>query len=1050
MHILGNRRLFNYLSFMGGALILYAILLYNLMHLANIVVIERFISLQKLFTIGSIFIVFFTTIFFYLLKKKDIRWEQYIFYGTMFFGITGMLLIGYLTHGESIRSILINDKDDVLMDFFNSIQYGMKPYTAKVIYPPFINVLYGFLGRFVLIADNTLGLRVTQMGMLVFGTYIIAIYSALVCVFVKIKQGKFMEKIIFLCAIFLSLPFLFTFDRANSVVMVLFFLLVFMHFYQSKIYKLRLWAYVSLGIVAGIKISPVVFGALLLRKRCMKELLIVTSIVLLIFFLPFLLTDGNIFIMMHNIANTDNMKYVIEHESMLKNVGSGACVNLLSTFSFFGRLLNFNAINFAEVLNLVICFVGIMEVLFIKQWEKWKYTGLLCGILVLFPGFSAVYNLIYMTIPLLYFMDSHPKLNKLNVFYLCMFLGMFVPGINLKIGLFNLFMMDRHPLTLMTAIESLSVLAFMLVLVAEGVWTLYQERFISKMLRVKVGALACIVLCLCGVYAWRSSVKPIETFYPANMHAVNAQKGFVLIHGQYAGMQNEAEILLKSGKILYDGLSINFGDQENVGDKKEQVDIYINDQLVKTHILDTAMGNDYVYIPADYFQQNITDDTLRVKLVRKNTENTSSILPVNYIGYAQPLEGMPAKYIGYATKQMHQTDDHAVWAGKHPRILLEEDAVQQGLLLRYSAPKELFLMNPGRDIHANLLINGVKIKEFTIEKDGPGVVILNPAELPENIISAEEDDKLVELGIDMDASFTYRQVQIDSDAREKTIRIDYLGKGPKLKQLLGARIGKEERLYINTNDLDDCGLEVIYQVPWQTTQGTGRKLQILLDGKPVIIKDLPDKGRDYKDIVSLSNELFAGKDGIVELKMQQIPFSGDQEMDMLPDNKLEVQYIGALNKTKEIMVKDVQSKKDENKLWNQDRELFFDKTEKAFYMGTRANFFLWREAWEMGDLCLKYRVDPYLFEGVNGKSNTVSVWVNDVKVKDIVMDTSGEKECTISQAELLPGLVGFNGGYLHIELISDHVYNLKKMRISKSDELSKDRSIGISYFAWKN
>ena len=28
------------------------------------------------------------------------------------------------------------------MDFFNSIQYGRKPYTTGVIYPPLINLIY--------------------------------------------------------------------------------------------------------------------------------------------------------------------------------------------------------------------------------------------------------------------------------------------------------------------------------------------------------------------------------------------------------------------------------------------------------------------------------------------------------------------------------------------------------------------------------------------------------------------------------------------------------------------------------------------------------------------------------------------------------------------------------------------------------------------------------------------------------------------------------------------------------------------------------------------
>ena len=35
---------------------------------------------------------------------------------------------------------------DSFMDFFNSIQYGRKPYTAGVIYPPLINLIYAIFG----------------------------------------------------------------------------------------------------------------------------------------------------------------------------------------------------------------------------------------------------------------------------------------------------------------------------------------------------------------------------------------------------------------------------------------------------------------------------------------------------------------------------------------------------------------------------------------------------------------------------------------------------------------------------------------------------------------------------------------------------------------------------------------------------------------------------------------------------------------------------------------------------------------------------------------
>ena len=101
-------------------------------------------------------------------------WYHYLFYGVMLFSIAGMLIVGFLTNGESIRSIMFFDRNDTLMDFFNSTQYGMHPYEELVIYPPLINVFYGIIGKVMgSIGTDPFTVRTSQVGMLVFGTYAI-------------------------------------------------------------------------------------------------------------------------------------------------------------------------------------------------------------------------------------------------------------------------------------------------------------------------------------------------------------------------------------------------------------------------------------------------------------------------------------------------------------------------------------------------------------------------------------------------------------------------------------------------------------------------------------------------------------------------------------------------------------------------------------------------------------------------------------------------------------------------------------------------------------
>ena len=103
------------------------------------------VSSPKLIVVSCSFTILYFLSFAVALKYNSIRWEKCMFYGIMMYALCMTVLVGYMTHGVSVRTVLSDDPHDVLMDFFNSVQYGMKPYENKVIYPPLINVLYGLL-----------------------------------------------------------------------------------------------------------------------------------------------------------------------------------------------------------------------------------------------------------------------------------------------------------------------------------------------------------------------------------------------------------------------------------------------------------------------------------------------------------------------------------------------------------------------------------------------------------------------------------------------------------------------------------------------------------------------------------------------------------------------------------------------------------------------------------------------------------------------------------------------------------------------------------------
>ena len=224
----GSKNMF--LAVNAFLILCYVMLIVSIIGTGGEVLIERYISIRMLLALGIGFIFMYTVSIYFVIKRTKARWEQYLFYIAMLTAISSVVILGYFTHGESIRSILLNDKNDAMMDFFNSITYGMKPYVNKVIYPPLINVIYGFLGRFSIeVFNGGFAIRTHQMGSLIYGLYVISMYSLCVYLISKIKLGTPREKIGFTVILLFSLPFLFTYDRGNSILLVLLALMTYLY-----------------------------------------------------------------------------------------------------------------------------------------------------------------------------------------------------------------------------------------------------------------------------------------------------------------------------------------------------------------------------------------------------------------------------------------------------------------------------------------------------------------------------------------------------------------------------------------------------------------------------------------------------------------------------------------------------------------------------------------------------------------------------------------------------------------------------------------------------
>lgn len=1047
--------------------------------------VSRFTTIPVLFVGGFTTLTTLFVVAVYVRFHIRAAWYHYLFYGVMLFSIAGMLIVGFLTNGESIRSIMFFDRNDTLMDFFNSTQYGMHPYEELVIYPPLINVFYGIIGKVMgSIGTDPFTVRTSQVGMLVFGTYAIFFYTLLVYLFVKCMEASRIEKVVFCFVILFSLPFIFLWDRGNAVLLTLIALLGFVLFYESESNKKRIVAYICLGIAAGIKITPAIFGLLVLSRKNRKEVALAFFIGCLLFFVPFVLTDGSPATMINNIRNTSNMQIFLPHENELHILGSGTFVDAFSLMFCISRIVNLNLAYPSQFVVLAFMLASFVLCFCNKGIAQWKRIAILTCVLSVPLGFAGIYNLAYFVIPLIYFLNTRPPFSKLNCWYVLLFLGIFVVGINPRIGLFNIFSNDIYQMRIMTFIEELSVSLLFITLVLDGAVPFYREFLAPRIPRARYGVMAVtstVILCAGGW--WMFAIHPVETFYPANMKAYAATRGFAMQDGLYYAIGGaSADVYLKSGKALYTGMTVNFAPQEERSGT-ENVSVYVNDQLAATHTVDNYQRRDFLYIPATWLRDNVDSDQLHVRIER---EQGDGVLPIDYIGYAQPTDGVPQSFYEYSSAGMvFYRNGGGYWTTQRTDFLLDEERFTDGVLFSYDVPLEFMAANAGRDIVATLAVNGKTVKQFPITQAGQGDVYLNASDIPSDVLAEIEENHAGILSIDCNADASERAQGSGADDRRRSLSIQFLGKCPSMSEAKDRKLYGETKLFVNTEDLDGKGLAMVYSVPSLLfADGSGdRTMEVSIDGTPVLQRTMADKHvRSYYDAFVLPAEAFAGKQGIVELTIRQQGMHTNGNRDEADASLPQIRYLGPAAPSSHLSKDDGDAEKKRkkaeeelrHKMWNEHLSagsttdeymdaidniqqnvlvneyqygLTFDKGQQLFY-GTNCDFFFWNAlAATNGDFVMDYHIEPYLLTAAHGAPVTLALYLNDVLIRRIPVTGDGDFTCVIPRGELAAAAAKENG-WMHFRIVPDTKYNLYDMNIARARELRADRSVGIRFFGF--
>ena len=321
---------------------------------------------------------------------------------------------------------LAADPYDTFMDFFNSIQYGRSPYVNKVIYPPLINVIYGILGRLIpksIMNAGTVAVRASIPGVLAFGVFCVLTAAVSVVAIAGIKGYTKKEKWFLGLGLCFTLPAVFCLERGNSVWLCVAFTMIFVNWYDSPQKMERGAAILSLAIAAAIKIYPAAFGLLLIRHKKWKEALEAIIAGVLVMFVPF------VFFTKENRSVTLWISNIINCNKEFQNIGLGLKLNLSNTMQFFEELWGVGLSGFTTVLTIAILVFDCVMVAFNRKLDEWKAIALLSLLMILIPGFSWTYTMLFIIIPVVIFLGKDNNYKKdyiyLVLFILC--LALFPP-----------------------------------------------------------------------------------------------------------------------------------------------------------------------------------------------------------------------------------------------------------------------------------------------------------------------------------------------------------------------------------------------------------------------------------------------------------------------------------------------------------------------------------------------------------------------------------------------------------------------------------------------
>lgn len=304
------------------------------------------------------------------------------------------LLMNCITQGAATLTVLFTDINDNYMDFFHSLIDAacVNPYTERhVIYPPLCYTLYGLFGHMIPADDYLSGsfyIRSTLAGMFSFGCYLFLSLAALCFFTVQYARKLRVYDPWLIIMLMLSAPMLYTVQRGNFIMLTVACLTAFLCYKDDESCLKRQFGFLMLAVAANIKMYPAVFGLLLVSEKRWRDCFFCLVYGVALFVLPMLCYGGlsNIPVLFGNIMRTTGNFSI----RLGTRVDLGCLMSFLSAKGILSGL--FSLLQG----KMLLWGTGLLLLCYACMDTEWKRMLCLTIICTFIPGFSYMYNLLYL------------------------------------------------------------------------------------------------------------------------------------------------------------------------------------------------------------------------------------------------------------------------------------------------------------------------------------------------------------------------------------------------------------------------------------------------------------------------------------------------------------------------------------------------------------------------------------------------------------------------------------------------------------------------------